>query len=67
MLLISAVAALLGFGIFYNIRATSAQDQPDMTVMAKLQEITSNQKIILQKLDEIKEDLYVVKIRASKK
>jgi len=64
---------LLGFSLWQNAKVLLAETENTQqqaasgAVMGKLEEIIKNQQIILQKLDDIKQELEIVKIRATKK
>lgn len=58
----AAVVAILLGGAIRVIYAQGANSQ-DMTVLAKLNEVLSNQKVIMDELAGLKEDLRIIKIR----
>lgn len=65
--IVLVAVAILGFGLFYNIDTSQAQVRDSgAEIMNKLQEVIKNQQTIIQKLDEMKEELNIIKIRASR-
>jgi hypothetical protein len=66
--LILALTVFLGSLVFYNTKTTSAEDQAvPAAITAKLDQILQNQETILQKLDDIGQELNIVKVRATRK
>jgi len=58
----------VGLSITQNADSSEAKgDPPNTTVKAKLDEVITNQQQIIAKLDEIKSELQIVKIRASRR
>ncbi|MFC1807503.1 hypothetical protein ACFL0T_03955 [Candidatus Omnitrophota bacterium] len=67
-LTVLAVVALLivcSFGFFSNIRISNAAETVSVTakINKKLDEVISNQAIILEKLEDIQKEVYKVKVR----
>lgn len=59
---------ILGLNLCHNIETLQAKEQDSsIGVMNVLQEVIDNQQKILQKLDQMMEELRVIKIRATHK
>lgn len=67
IIVVLTAAAVLGFGLFYNIGPSQAQVRDSgAEIMNRLQEVIKNQQTIIQKLDEMKTELNIIKIRATR-
>jgi len=69
ILAVILVAAFLiaGFNLCYYTKASQAEEKYGLKdVMAKLGDVLKGQQAIIQRLDEMKEELHIVKIRASR-
>lgn len=64
---IRAVLALMAVGVFLNAGVVWAEGSESATNNAKLDQLISGQQEILQKLAELKDQLEIVKIRATNK
>lgn len=66
--IIAVVLVTLGLNLLYYIRPLEAEEKWSLAgVMDKLNEVIRNQREIIQRLDSMKEELQVIKIRASRK
>lgn len=54
----------IGVGVFFLTQAALAAD--DSTVSGKLDEVLKNQQEILRKLDEVRQEVEIVKVRATR-
>jgi hypothetical protein len=70
IILITALVGILffvGMGLMNLLNAQTIEGTSSAAIMSKLSEITKNQQTILSKLDDIKNDLHIIQIRASRK
>ena len=60
------VIVVLGLGIFNDARITQAAEKNSIAdVMLKLDKVIKNQEKIFERFDEVKEELRIIKIRAT--
>lgn len=68
LVVVVVALAILALNLFHNIGGLQAKEEiSSATIMNKLQEVIENQKTIIKKLDEMKEELYIIKIRSSRR
>ena len=59
---------LMGSSFFVNMKNSSADEEiSSASIASKLDALANGQKVILQKLEEIKSELAVIKVRASQR
>ncbi len=66
IMLVLVVVCVAGLAVFGNISSLNAGETVDIGLSSKLNEVISNQKEILQKLDDMAKQIQIVKIRASR-
>lgn len=66
VILVIAVISTLSLAALGNIRGLNAQQTASPGLEAKLDTVISNQETMLQKLDDMAEQIHIVKIRATR-
>ena len=63
---IAALGLVLAWGLVANAETKREPKLDTVAIEKKLNEVLSNQALILQRLDELKAELQIVKVRATR-
>ncbi|NQT95190.1 MAG: hypothetical protein HQ572_01955 [Candidatus Omnitrophica bacterium] len=66
LLILLIIIAVVSAGLLQRLDTASAEDKDSSAIAGKLQTVIDNQQEILAMLDEMKKELNIIKVRATR-